>query len=45
VFVFWIGLAPAPFVNVLHVSVSHLLEQVQNANPDHAVAVAKMLIP
>lgn len=29
VFVLWIGLAPAPFLNVLHVSVQNLLLQVQ----------------
>jgi len=28
-FVLWIGLAPAPFLQVLHVSVQHLLMQVQ----------------
>ena len=27
VFVFWIGLHPAPFTNVMHASVRHLLEQ------------------
>jgi NADH:ubiquinone oxidoreductase subunit 4 (subunit M) len=29
VFVLWIGLSPAPFTDVLHVSVDHLLEQVR----------------
>lgn len=29
VFVIWIGLSPAPFTDVLHASVGHLLEQVQ----------------
>ena len=29
VFVFWIGLHPAPFTNVMHASVRHLLEQSQ----------------
>ena len=28
VFVFWIGLAPEPFMNVMHSSVDHLIEQV-----------------
>jgi NADH-quinone oxidoreductase subunit M len=28
VFVFWIGLHPQPFVNVMHASVQHLLQQV-----------------
>ena len=30
-FVFWIGLGPAPFMNVMHVSVAHLIEQVNTA--------------
>jgi NADH-quinone oxidoreductase subunit M len=30
VFVFWIGLHPAPFVNAMHASVQHLLQQVGN---------------
>jgi NADH-quinone oxidoreductase subunit M len=34
VFVFWIGLHPKPFTGVLHASVEHLLEQVQNATPN-----------
>jgi hypothetical protein len=29
VFVIWIGLAPAPFTDVLHASVDHLLGQVR----------------
>jgi NADH-quinone oxidoreductase subunit M len=33
VFVFWIGLHPQPFTRVLHVSVKHLLEQVNHAAP------------
>ena len=32
-FVFWIGLKPAPFLDVLHTSVSHLLTQVEAARP------------
>lgn len=32
VFVFWIGLAPAPFMDIMHTSVSHLVDQVQMAN-------------
>ena len=39
VFVFWIGLHPAPFTNVMHASVQHLLEQTQN--PAAAFAIAK----
>ncbi len=43
-FVFWIGLAPAPFVNVLHASVANLLEQVGTAQHG-ATTVAQLLIP
>jgi NADH-quinone oxidoreductase subunit M len=32
VFVFWIGLHPRPFTNVLHASVNHLLEQVERSH-------------
>jgi NADH-quinone oxidoreductase subunit M len=31
-FVLWIGFAPGPFLNVMHATVSHLMEQVQSAN-------------
>ena len=31
-FVFWIGLAPEPFMNVMHVSVTHLIKQVGAAS-------------
>ena len=41
VFVFWIGLAPEPFMTVMHSTVAHLLEQVAaGANPS---AVAHIL--
>jgi NADH-quinone oxidoreductase subunit M len=43
-FVFWIGLAPKPFLNVMHVSVAHLIDQV-GFNQDGAVTVARLLIP
>ncbi|MEW6426459.1 MAG: NADH-quinone oxidoreductase subunit M [Thermodesulfobacteriota bacterium] len=33
VFVFWIGLRPAPFLDVLHVTVNNLLAQVDAAHP------------
>jgi NADH-quinone oxidoreductase subunit M len=45
IFVFWIGLGPQPFLEVMHTSVAHLLEQVNAANPDAAVKVAEMLVP
>ncbi|MBU0674067.1 MAG: NADH-quinone oxidoreductase subunit M [Proteobacteria bacterium] len=44
VFVFWIGLSPEPFMNVMHSSVAHLLEQVQGASGS-AMAMSKILIP
>lgn len=44
VFVFWIGLSPAPFLKVLHVSVNHLLQQVGGASGE-AFTVAKLMIP
>jgi NADH-quinone oxidoreductase subunit M len=37
VFVFWIGLHPAPFTRIMHVSVQHLLEQSQSSGPTYAV--------
>lgn len=40
VFVFWIGLAPAPFLSVMHSSVNHLLSQVGAFDP---AAVAQAL--
>lgn len=43
VFVFWIGLRPEPFLDVMHTSVSHLIDQVNQANPE--ILVAKKLIP
>jgi len=45
IFVFWIGLGPQPFLEVMHASVAHLLEQVNAANPEAAVKVAEMLVP
>ena len=43
-FVFWIGLAPTPFMDVLHTSVSHLLEQVYGATPP-ALAMTELIGP
>ncbi len=45
IFVFWIGLAPEPFVNVMHASVAHLLDQVNIAQVVHNAPVTVALIP
>jgi NADH-quinone oxidoreductase subunit M len=39
VFVFWIGLHPQPFVNVMHASVQHLFEQANGPLAQAAVAL------
>ena len=39
-FVFWIGLSPEPFLNVMHTSVAHLLEQVGSGATPTAIAGA-----
>ncbi len=45
-FVFWIGLNPAPFMDVMHASVSHLIEQVNIVNVgQQGSIVAKLVIP
>lgn len=41
-FVFWIGLGPQPFIDLIHNSVTHLLDQF-NAYQDQAVAVQLMI--
>ena len=38
VFVFWIGLHPAPFTRVMHASVQHLMDQSQKPAPAYAIA-------
>jgi len=43
-FVLWIGLAPGPFLEVMHTSVAHLLAQVNAADPAQ-LAMAKMVLP
>ncbi|MBU0483988.1 MAG: NADH-quinone oxidoreductase subunit M [Proteobacteria bacterium] len=43
-FVFWIGLSPEPFMNVMHTTVSNLLEQVNGAMGEPAT-VARMMLP
>jgi NADH-quinone oxidoreductase subunit M len=44
-FVFWIGLSPAPFMEVMHVSVAHLVDQVSNTVPVQAVTMAGLMLP
>ncbi|OGR03800.1 MAG: NADH-quinone oxidoreductase subunit M [Deltaproteobacteria bacterium RIFOXYD12_FULL_53_23] len=44
VFVFWIGLSPGPFLKVMHVSVTHLIEQVGGGSGG-AVSIARLMIP
>jgi NADH-quinone oxidoreductase subunit M len=39
VLVFWIGLHPEPFTNVLDASVKHLLEQAHGAHPVSTYAI------
>ena len=43
-FVFWIGLSPEPFMNVMHASVAHLIDQVNSAHPG-SVHIASLLLP
>ncbi|MDH3359310.1 MAG: NADH-quinone oxidoreductase subunit M [Desulfobulbaceae bacterium] len=43
VFVFWIGLAPKPFMDVMHTSVAHLLTQVHGAQG--TAQLAQILLP
>ncbi len=42
-FVFWIGLGPSPFLDVMHTSVHHLIEQVNAAS--HGATTMASLIP
>ncbi|MGB6288959.1 MAG: NADH-quinone oxidoreductase subunit M, partial [Desulfobulbales bacterium] len=46
-FVLWIGLNPAPFMDVMHTSVNHLIQQVgiADAGPQGIFEVAKLAIP
>jgi NADH-quinone oxidoreductase subunit M len=45
-FVFWIGLNPGPFMDVMHTSVNHLIEQVNVASiAKQGSIVAKLVIP
>jgi NADH-quinone oxidoreductase subunit M len=45
IFVFWIGLSPAPFMEVMHVSVAHLVDQVNNTVPVQSVTMASLQLP
>lgn len=38
VFVFWIGLGPQPFINLMHTSVSQLLDQLHHWQQHHQIA-------
>jgi len=42
-FVFWIGLKPEPFLTVMHTSVAHLLDQVNQANPQATMITLNLL--
>ncbi|MFZ5427770.1 MAG: NADH-quinone oxidoreductase subunit M [Thermodesulfobacteriota bacterium] len=44
VFVFWIGLSPEPFMNVMHASVEQLLKQA-SVSPNGMVAAAGLMMP
>ena len=46
-FVLWIGLNPGPFMDVMHASVNHLIQQVgiADAGPQTFFEVAKLVIP
>ena len=46
-FVLWIGLNPGPFLDVMHASVSNLIQQVGIAGADQQsiIDVAKLVIP
>lgn len=42
-FVFWIGLGPAPFLNLIHTSVADLLDKLQS-HQDQAIAAAELIL-
>ena len=44
VFVFWIGLSPEPFIEVMHTSVSNLINQVNSA-VESPITMARMMLP
>ncbi len=43
--VFWIGFGPRPFLNIMHVSVAHLLEQVLGTQMGTSSLTAHVLLP
>lgn len=42
-FVFWIGLGPQPFIDLMHISITNLLDQF-HAHQGQAVAAAKLIL-
>ena len=44
VFVFWIGLSPEPFIEVMHTSVAHLITQI-NSVVEAPITMANMMVP
>ncbi|MCF6289857.1 MAG: NADH-quinone oxidoreductase subunit M [Desulfobacterales bacterium] len=44
-FVFWIGLAPKPFMDIMHTSVAHLIGQVEVAKIQQSAAMLATLVP
>src|SRR5210317_1414477 len=47
IFVLWIGLNPAPFLDVMHTSVANLIQQVAIAGADQQslIEIAKLMVP
>jgi NADH-quinone oxidoreductase subunit M len=43
ILVFWIGVYPAPFLDIMHASVEHLLQRVNMAGGMEEINIAKSL--